>query len=192
MNIKVQMGETKQTSASGQNDAALENEAQSAEPWIIEKERLLDDRDRLVAEKAELEDLLRRRQAEFDNFRKRVERERGEVYEDATMRAVFQLLPVLDDFERALAVAPAAESSVSEYAKGITLIHQQFVETLGKLGLKTFETVGKEFDPNLHHAVQKVETPGVETDMVLEQYQKGYFFKEKLLRPAMVKVSVKG
>jgi len=153
--------------------------------WAEEKERLL-------AEKAELEDLLRRRQAEFENFRKRVERERGETYEDATMSTVGRLLPIVDDFERALSLAPAVEGPAADYAKGIELIHQQLMESLGKLGLKPLEAAGQEFDPNLHHAVQKVEVPGANSETVLEQYQRGYFFKEKLLRPAMVKVGVKG
>jgi molecular chaperone GrpE len=113
------------------------------------------------------------------------------VFEDATMRAIGHMLPIVDDFERALKSKPEGEGPVAEYAKGMELIHQQFVDTLNKLGLKALETEGKEFDPNLHHAVQKVEQPGVETDIVLEEYQRGYFFKEKLLRPAMVKVGVK-
>ena len=164
----------------------VEQSADAAQSlWPAEKERL-------EAEKADLEDLLRRRQAEFDNYRKRVERERAELYEDATMTTVAKFLPIVDDFERALATSANAEGAVAEYAKGMGLIYQQMVDALAKLGLKAIESAGKEFDPNLHHAIQKVETPGTETETVLEEYQRGYLFKEKLLRPAMVKVAVKG
>jgi molecular chaperone GrpE len=180
MKIKVEMGDT------NEREATLEPAAAPIEPAWAEE------RDRILNEKAELEDLLRRRQAEFENFRKRVERERGETYEDATASTVAKLLPVVDDFERALTLAPAGEGPGAEYAKGIVLIHQQLMETLGKMGLKSLETAGTEFDPNLHHAVQKVEVPGADIETVLEQYQRGYLFKEKLLRPAMVKVGVKG
>jgi molecular chaperone GrpE len=168
------------------NQIAIETEPTAAShAWAEEKDRLLE-------EKAELEDLLRRRQAEFENFRKRAERERAETYEDATAATMAKLLPVVDDFERAMKSAPAAEGLLADYVKGMALIHQQFVETLVKLGLKPLDTAGAEFDPNLHHAVQKVEVEGTETDMVMEEYQRGYLFKERLVRPAMVKVAVKG
>ena len=178
------MGETNEREATDPISAS--EPAAGADPGWAEE------RDRLLGEKAELEDLLRRRQAEFENFRKRVERERADVYEDATMSTVAKLLPVVDDFERALSLATAANGPAAEYAKGMLLIHQQLMESLAKLGLKVLESAGTEFDPNMHHAVQKVEVPGAETEMVLEQYQRGYLFKEKLLRPAMVKVGVKG
>ena len=182
---------------------AIQTEAsedtESAQAWAEErhqlheeKHRLGEDIARLNEEKAELEDLLRRRQAEFENFRKRAERERGELYEDATMSTVAKMLPIVDDFERALASTASAEGSAADYAKGMALIHQQFLDALGKLGLKALESVGREFDPNLHHGIQKVEVPGTEADTVIEEYQRGYLFKDKLLRPAMVKVAVKG
>ena len=180
-----------QTEASEQNESA-QAWAEERHQLHEEKHRLAEENARLNEEKAELEDLLRRRQAEFDNFRKRAERERAELYEDATMSTVAKMLPIVDDFERAFATSQAAEGPVAEYAKGMALIHQQFLDALGKLGLKALESVGKEFDPNLHHGIQKVEVPGTEVDTVMEEYQRGYLFKEKLLRPAMVKVAVKG
>lgn len=139
------------------------------------------------AEIAELKDLLQRRQAEFDNFRKRVMREKAELHEFATRQAVEDLLPVLDDFERALEVACAD----LEYAKGMELIYQRLAEQLKRMGLERLETMGQPFDPHLHHAVEKAPVEGTEADTVAAEYRRGYNFKGKPLRPAMVKVAVK-
>jgi len=145
------------------------------------------DRDQLAAEKAELKDRLLRSLADFDNFRRRAERDRSEYVQFAAMEIVRNLVPVLDDFERAM----KAETADREYAKGIELIYQRLFETLKKAGLEPIEAAGKPFDPNLHQAVDRVQTGEVEDQTVLEEYQSGYNFKGKLLRPAMVKVAVK-
>ncbi len=145
------------------------------------------DRDSLATEKSELEDRLLRLRAEFDNYRRRVERERSDYLQFAAMDLVRQVLPVLDDFERAL----KHETADREYAKGIELIFQRLSETLKKMGLEPLETEGRKFDPNLHEAVQRVETDEAEDQTILEEFQKGYNFRGKLLRPAMVKVAVK-
>ena len=145
------------------------------------------DRDNLAGEKAELADRLLRLHAEFDNYRRRVERERSDFLQFAAMDLVRQILPVLDDFERAL----KHETSDREYAKGVELIFQGLSEALKKMGLEPLEAAGQRFDPNLHQAVQRVETDEAEDQAVLEEFQKGYNFRGKLLRPAMVKVAVK-
>ena len=145
------------------------------------------ERDQLAAEKAELEDRMLRARAEFDNARRRAERERSEFLQFAAMDLVKQLLPVLDDFERALKV----ETADRDYAKGIELIYQRLVETLKKIGLEPIETAGQKFDPNLHQAVDRVETEEAEDMAILSEFQRGYNFKGKLLRPAMVKVAVR-
>jgi molecular chaperone GrpE len=142
--------------------------------------------DQLAGEKAEMQDRLLRAQAEFQNFKKRVEKERGELYEYASMEAVRQLLPVLDDFERSL----KAESSDKEYVKGMELIYQRFSDGLKKLGLEPIISVGEPFNPHVHHAVDKMETEDAPADTVLEEFQRGYNFKGRMLRPAMVKVAV--
>jgi molecular chaperone GrpE len=141
-------------------------------------------------EKAELEDLLRRRQAEFENFRRRVDRERSEFAEYAAMESVRALLPILDDFERAVKAARAGASD-GELVKGIELIYKRLSETLGKQGLEPIVTQGEKFDPHLHEAVQRVEQDEAEDGTILEEYQRGYNFKGKLLRPSMVKVAVR-
>jgi molecular chaperone GrpE len=146
------------------------------------------ERDQLTQEKAELQDRLLRKQAEFENFRRRTEREREESSDYAMMEAIRPLLGTLDDFERALKAAPAEGG---EFVKGVELIYNRLVDALKKLGLEPVESVGKKFDPNQHHAVQKAESDEVEEDTVLEEYQRGYNYRGKLLRPAMVKVSVR-
>jgi molecular chaperone GrpE len=145
------------------------------------------ERDKLAAEKAELEDRLLRSRAEFQNARMRAERERSEYLQFASMDLVKELLPVLDDFERAMRV----ETPDREYAKGIELIYQRMYDGLKKTGLEPIDTTGKRFDPNLHQAIERVEDADSEDQVILGEFQRGYQFKGKLLRPAMVKVAVR-
>jgi molecular chaperone GrpE len=142
--------------------------------------------EQLKAERDELRDMLLRRQAEFDNFRKRTERERSEYLQWAGMEAVKDLLPVLDDFERAMRV----EGGNPDYVKGVEMINTRMLDTLKKLGLEPIESTGKPFDPHLHQAIERVETTDAEDGTVLGEFQRGYNFKGKLLRPAMVRVAV--
>jgi molecular chaperone GrpE len=144
------------------------------------------ERDQLAAEKAELQDRFLRSQAEFQNSRKRAEKERAEFAEYASTEAVRALLPILDDFERAI----KTESSDREFSKGMGLIYQRFYDSLKKLGLEPIVSAGQPFDPHVHHAVEMVETEEAPDHTVLEEYQRGYNFKGRLLRPAMVKVAV--
>lgn len=172
---------------------AAGNEERSAEDTAVldlaaRLEQLAEERDRLEREKAELSDLLLRRAAEFDNSRKRNERERAELIEYASCDAVKALLPVLDDFERALKADAAGE----EYVRGIQLIYQRFFETLKKLGLEPIEAEGKPFDPNFHHAVEMVQGGEAPEETVLAELMRGYTFKGRLLRPAMVRVASGG
>jgi molecular chaperone GrpE len=144
------------------------------------------ERDQLAAEKAELQDRFLRSQAEFQNSRKRAEKERAEFAEYASTEAVRALLPILDDFERAI----KTESSDREFSKGMSLIYQRFYDSLKKLGLEPIVSTGQPFDPHVHHAVEMVETEEAADHTVLDEYQRGYNFKGRLLRPAMVKVAV--
>lgn len=144
------------------------------------------ERDRLAAEKADAEERLLRARAEFDNARRRWERDRSDFVQYASMELVRELLPALDDFERALKI----ETADREYAKGVELIYQRLLETLKKAGLEPIETAGRRFDPTLHQAVQRVETGDAEDQAILDEYQRGYHFRGKLLRPSMVKVAV--
>ncbi len=145
------------------------------------------ERDQLAAEKADLEDRWRRARAEFENARRRAERERSDYLQFAGMDLVKDILPILDDFERALKV----ETADGNYAKGVELIYQRMSESLKKLGLEPIETEGRAFDPNLHQAVERVQVDEGEDQAILGEFQRGYNFKGKLLRPAMVRVAVR-
>ena len=145
------------------------------------------ERDQLKKDKSEAEDRLLRSRAEFENARRRAERDRVDFIQFATADLVKTLLPVLDDFERAL----KTETTDQNYAKGVELIYQRLLETLKKAGLEPIEAQGRIFDPNVHEAVQRLTTEDAEDHTVLEEFQKGYNFKGKLLRPAWVKVAVK-
>ncbi len=167
--------------------AAFVDEVQpAAEPAPAAPQPPVSDRDALLKERNELQELLVRRQAEFENYRRRVERERSELFEFASMDSVKALLPMLDDFERALRV----ESADKEYARGMELIYQRIYESLKKLGLEPISTEGAKFDPHLHHAVDMVDTKDHPDQAILKEYQRGFYFKNRLVRPAMVQVAV--
>jgi len=137
-------------------------------------------------EKEKYYDLLLRKQAEFDNFRKRIERDREESGGAAARDVLKRLLPVLDNMERALR---ASDDSSDPLFKGIALVHQQFLDLLKKEGVQPIDALGAHFDPRLHEAVQVLDVPGFEPDVVLEEMQKGYTYNDRLLRPALVKVA---
>jgi molecular chaperone GrpE len=144
------------------------------------------ERDQLAAEKADLQDRLLRRMAEFDNFRRRAEKEKAEIREFSAMETIRLLLPVIDDFERAL----TAGSADNEYTRGMELIFQRLSSELQKMGLEPISTEGQKFDPHSHHALELRETSEFEDHAILEELQKGYNFRGRLLRPAMVRVAV--
>jgi molecular chaperone GrpE len=145
------------------------------------------EREQFAAEKAELQERLLRARAEFENARRRWDRDRLDYLQFAAMDTMRDLLPILDDFERALHV----ETADREYAKGVELIYQRMVDTLTKLGLEPIVTAGQSFDPNLHQAVERVQSQDAEDQAILGEFQRGYNFKGKLLRPAMVRVAVR-
>jgi molecular chaperone GrpE len=174
-----------------ENNETIQDDAPEKAPGSAaqtgEQDAVREERDNLKAERDELRELLLRRQAEFDNFRKRSEREKSDFSQYAGMELVRELLPVLDDFDRALRI----EAGNAEYARGVAMIYNRLYEALKKQGLEPIDTEGKTFDPYLHQAVERVETKDAEDNAVLGEFQRGYFFKGKLLRPAMVKVAVK-
>jgi molecular chaperone GrpE len=156
-------------------------------PAPSELERALAELDKAIAEKTELMDRLRRSQAEFENARKRLQREQEETREYAAMNTIEALLPVVDDFDRAL----ESESVDPEYLKGLQLIRDRIVDVFQRAGLEPVAAEGQ-FDPHFHMAVDRaVAETDADDQRILEVYRKGYRFKERLLRPAMVKVAVK-
>jgi molecular chaperone GrpE len=147
----------------------------------------LEELDRLKAERDVLFDRLARLQAEFDNYRKRAAREQAEFKQYAVADAVKALLPVLDSLERALRTSEES----SELHAGLELILRQFNDVLGKLGVQPIRAEGQPFDPNQHQAVEVVESSAVPDQHVIEELQRGYRIKDRLLRPSMVRVARK-
>src|SRR3990172_4938946 len=144
---------------------------------------------KLQAEKGALYDRLLRKQAELENSRKRVQREKEDFRQHATSELVRALLPVLDGFERGL---KHYDSNLSDqFCQGIELIYRELWEVLRRAGLTPVETEGKLFDPHVHQAVETVEAPGHRDQEIVEELQRGYKLRERLLRPAVVKVAVK-
>jgi molecular chaperone GrpE len=141
---------------------------------------------RLKAERDALLDRLARLQAEFDNARKRAAKEQQDYRDYAVSDAVKALLPTLDSFERALQSEPADKS---EFRSGVELIYKQLQDALAKLGLRPIPAMGEMFDPHLHEAIQMVDTTEARDHEVLEELQRGYKLKDRLLRPSMVKVA---
>jgi molecular chaperone GrpE len=140
---------------------------------------------KLKTERDSLLDRLARAQAEFDNARKRAAREQQDFRDFATVDAIKSLLPVIDSFERAL----KAKSDAADFRSGVELIYKQLQDVLSKLGVKAIASKGEQFDPHVHEAIEMVETPDAADHEVLEEWQRGYKFKDRLVRPAMVKVA---
>lgn len=163
------------------------SEAGAREPSPISK--LQSQVDVLMSERASLYDKLLRRQAEFENYRKRVERERAELYQHGRDDVLLQFLPVVDNFERALSSLEESEGDAEALRRGVELIHKQFSDALAKLGLETVEAVGHTFDPHVHEAVTTEATDKHKENTVIEEFQRGYKIGDRLLRPAKVKVA---
>ncbi len=140
------------------------------------------------AKAAENYDHLLRLQADFDNYRKRTQKEKVELIKYASERVVGELLPVLDNFERAASSAKV-NPDFTAFSQGVDMIFRQLQTALSKEGLKVMEAIGQPFDPNLHEAVLRVDSEEHPENTVVEEIQKGYYLKEKVLRPCMVKVS---
>lgn len=137
---------------------------------------------------ADLTDRLKRSMAEFDNFRKRSEKEKATMFDMGARSVAEKLLPVVDNFERAMLATPS-EGEGKAFADGIAMIYNQMTKTLEDLGVKSIDCVGKEFDPNLHNAVMHIEDESLGENVVAEELLKGYMYKDSVLRHSMVKVA---
>lgn len=177
--------ETEHTEAdSGETSAGTENqEAETRENEA--KDAKKDPKD---AQIEELQDRLKRQMAEFDNFRKRTEKEKAAMYEIGAKDIIEKILPVLDNFERGLAAVPEDEKG-SSFAEGIEKIYKQFVKTLEDAGVESIEAVGKQFDPNLHNAVMHVEDEKYGENEIAMELQKGYKYRGSVVRHSMVQVA---
>lgn len=177
--------ENGETSAGSESQEAETKETEKESKESEAKEARKDPKD---AQIEELQDRLKRQMAEFDNFRKRTEKEKAAMYEIGAKDIIEKILPVLDNFERGLAAVPEDEKG-SSFAEGIEKIYKQFVKTLEDAGVETIEAVGQQFDPNLHNAVMHVEDEEAGENIVVEEFLKGYMYKGSVVRHSMVKVA---
>ena len=161
--------------AASQEDTAAQEEIEALKSQV----------EKLTADLQEKKDRLLRLQADFDNFRRRSAKEREEISSVVTQNFCKDMLPLLDNFERAMA---AETKDVEAFQKGVEMIFTQFQEVLKKNGLEHIEAIGQKFDPNFHQAVMRVEDPDKEDDTVAQELQKGYMVKGRVIRPSMVQV----
>ncbi len=164
--------------------AAMEAEAREA----FSDENLEEKQDKKDIAIADLTDRLKRSMAEFDNFRKRSEKEKATMFDMGARSIAEKILPVVDNFERAMVAAPK-EGEGKAFADGITMIYNQLKKTLEDLGVKPIDCVGQAFDPNFHNAVMHVEDESLGENVVAEELLKGYMYKDSVLRHSMVKVA---
>ncbi len=164
--------------------AAMEAEVDEA----FSDENLEEKQDKKDIAIADLTDRLKRSMAEFDNFRKRSEKEKATMFDMGARSIAEKILPVVDNFERAMVAAPK-EGDGKAFADGITMIYNQLKKTLEDLGVKPIDCVGQPFDPNFHNAVMHVEDESLGENVVAEELLKGYMYKDSVLRHSMVKVA---
>ena len=189
--------ETKAPEEAGTEAAAEEAAEETAAEEAAEEEKVKETAKELFHHEkkdpkdekiAELTDRMQRTMAEFDNFRKRTEKEKAAMYEIGAKDIIEKMLPVLDNFERGLTTVPEEEKE-SPFVQGMDKIYKQFVKTLEDIGVKPMDAAGKPFDPNFHNAVMHVEDEELGENIVAEELQKGYTYRDSVVRPAMVKVA---
>ena len=162
-----------------------EQEEKAAEKKGLFGKKKKDKKDEKIEE---LTDRVKRQMAEFDNFRKRTEKEKASMYQIGAREVIEKILPVVDNFERGLATVPE-EDAGNPYAEGMEKIYKQLMTVLDDLGVKAIEAVGQEFNPDFHNAVMHVEDEEAGENVVVEEFQKGYLYKEQVVRHSMVKVA---
>ena len=174
-------------------ETASENTETSAEEKTTEKapekegffKKKKDPKDEKIEE---LTDRVKRQMAEFDNFRKRTEKEKASMYEIGAREIIEKILPVVDNFERGLAAVPEEEKD-SPFADGMTKIYKHMMTVFEEMGVKAIDAVGEEFNPDYHNAVMHVEDEEAGENVVVEEFQKGYLYKDHVVRHSMVKVA---
>lgn len=171
-----------------QTDEAEDNEELEVEDLEKRIENLEEELERSESKKEEYIDKLQRQRADFSNYKKRVKKEKDKLKKNATQKLVSELLPILDNFDRALA-SSAEDQNLADFMEGMEMISRQLCEVLKSEGLEEISTVGEEFDPNIHEAVAKEESEEYESGIVIEELQTGYSFNDQVLRAAMVKVA---
>ena len=184
-----QQEETEETSQEEGTEEAVAEETEQEEKTVEKKglfgKKKKDKKDEKIEE---LTDRVKRQMAEFDNFRKRTEKEKASMYQIGAREVIEKILPVVDNFERGLATIPE-EDAGNPYAEGMEKIYKQLMTVLDDLGVKAIEAVGQEFNPDFHNAVMHVEDEEAGENVIVEEFQKGYLYKEQVVRHSMVKVA---
>ena len=177
--------EKAQTEESVETEEATDETEESTGRKFFNKKNKKDKKDEKIEE---LTDKVIRQMAEFDNFRKRTEKEKTQMYEIGAKDIIDKILPVIDNFERGLSVVPEDKKDDS-FVQGMEMIYKQLMTTLESAGVKVIEAVGQEFNPDFHNAVMHVEDDEVGENIVVEEFQKGYMYRETVVRYSMVKVA---
>lgn len=178
-------GEEEETADAGEATQEEETEGTKEGKGFFKKKEKKDKKDEQIAE---LNDKVLRQMAEFENFRKRTEKEKAAMFEIGAKSIVEKLLPVIDNFERGLA-ALSEEEKEGAFAQGIEKIYKQLLTELSDAGVTPIEAVGKEFNPDFHNAVMHIEDENLGENIVAEEFQKGYMYKDSVVRHSMVKVA---
>ena len=180
-NESVDAAETEGTEEKEEEAAETSKEGKG----LFKKKEKKDKRDEQIAE---LNDKVLRQMAEFENFRKRTEKEKAAMFEIGAKSIVEKLLPVIDNFERGLAAVSEEEKNTG-FAQGVEMIYKQLLNELAEAGVTPIEAVGKEFNPDFHNAVMHIEDETLGENIVAEEFQKGYMYKDSVVRHSMVKVA---
>ena len=167
-------------------EESTEEETSTEKKGFFKKKEKKDKKDEKIEE---LNDRLIRQMAEFDNFRKRSEREKSQMFEIGAKDIVEKILPVVDNMERGLATVSEEEMANNAFAQGMEKVYKHFMTVLEQAGVKPIEAVGTEFNPDFHNAVMHVEDENVGENIVVEEFQKGYMYRESVVRHSMVKVA---
>nr|WP_246065298.1 nucleotide exchange factor GrpE [Allobacillus salarius] len=170
------------------NDDTNQVENETEESQEVGSEEKQSELNQLKDENADLNDRLLRLQADFDNYKRRMKKEKEMDFKYKSQELATEIIPVLDNFERALQTG-ADNENVASFVDGVEMVYQQLHQALEKVGVTEIEAEGKEFDPTIHQAVMQVEEDGCDSNQVIEVLQKGYQLKDRVIRPAMVKVN---
>lgn len=187
-----------ETTAEEEKEAGEENDGSDEEGTSEEIEKSEEGKKSLFKKKEkkdkkdeqieELNDRLKRQMAEFDNFRKRTEKEKSQMYDMGAKTIVEKILPVIDNFERGLAAVPEEEKS-NAFVDGMEKVYKQMLTTLSEAGVEPIKAIGEEFNPDFHNAVMHVENEEAGENIVVEEFQKGYVYRDTVVRHSMVKVA---
>ena len=181
-------GETAETDSSpsdSENPSSEKEQTKAEKKKLFGKKNKKDKKDEKIEE---LTDRLTRQMAEFDNFRKRTEKEKSQMYEIGAKDIIEKILPIVDNFERGLSSMPAEEKA-TPFAEGMEKIYKQLMTTLEGIGVRPIEAVGQEFNPDFHNAVMHVEDEELGENIIAEEFQKGYMYRDSVVRHSMVKVA---